>query len=391
MDRKRMARRLPKSPAHDKSGSRRQQIPRWIEVAAAAVVVIGALYAVIHFLANSTEDLIAKSDDGSIEISQVVLVNGKFDSRFVDNGLIQTDASTPQIDITVRNSGKEPVLLTQGRVTIEDSERLARCEYHTGDIVASSKDYALELPEMPTPKESIVVRPLHQEVQPGAVDRFRILFKVGHPGLNNYLYALRVGLVTDQASDPVEVGHFLIGLPAPPTGESPILPGGRLVPGGYESEHLASTWCLRRNLAAVKRLLAAPAKRSPTLASLLPFHFAGWWASFADPRSASAAVEPLLQAPVSEGPLFAAFAAERTGNRQLAARTRKRAAELLLLAAEEALSSPYNGMAGAATIPARQSLSLSPSARAVRALRESEVRQAAADAEADEAPSVGAD
>jgi hypothetical protein len=339
--------------------------------------VIGAAYAVIQFLADSTEDLIAKSAHGSVEVSQVVLANGKGDTRLVDGALAQTDAGTPQIDITVRNPGKELALLTQARITIEDSERLAMCAYNIGDMIPSSKDYALELPVMPTPRERVVVRPLHQEVQSGAVDRFRILFKVENPGLNNYLYALRVELVTDRGSTPVEVGRFVIGLPSPPYGGSPILPAGESAPNvGGGSERLASTWCLRRNLAAVKRLLGERRKRSPTLAGLLPFRFGSWWASFADPRPASAAVEPLLHSPVNEAPLLAVFAAEQTGDDRLVARTRKRAAQLLLLTAEEMLSSPYNQMAGSSTIPARQSLSLTPSAGALDALRQGEVRQA---------------
>lgn len=389
MNRKRLAQRRRSSPPRDDKPSRRTQIPRWIEVAAAVVVVIGALYAVIQFLADSTEDLIDKSGSGGIEVSQVVLVNGPSDTRLIDGSFVQTDASTPQIDVTVRNPGKESVLLTQARVTVEDSERLAVCEYSSGDIIPSSKDYALELPVLPMPKERVVVRPLHQEVQPGAVDRFRVLFKVEHPGLDNYLYAIRVELVTDQTREPVEVGRFVLGLPAPLIDPGAILPGGSFVPGVRESERLASTWCLRRNLASVKRLLAQPGKRSPALADLLPFQFAGWWEGFADPRPASAAIEPLLRSPVGFGPVLAVFAAEQTGDRQLVERTRKEAARLLLLGAEESLESPYNYVAGSATTSARYSFSLFPSRQALRVLREAEARQAVADAESEAARSAG--
>lgn len=387
MNRKRWARRRASPPPDDKP-SRRSQIPRWIEVAAAAVAVIGAAYAVIQFLADSTEDLIAGSRSGGIEISQVVLANGRFDMRLVDGGFVQTDASTPQIDVTVRNRGKESVLLNQAQVTIEDSEQLAVCEYGSGDIIPSSKDYALELPVLPLPKERVVVRPLHQEVQPGAVDRFRVLFKVEHPGFSDYLFAVRVELVTDRGQPPVEVGRFVLGLPAPTLGGSPILPGGGFVPGVREGERLASTWCLRRNLAALERLLAQPGKRSPALDALLPFQFAGWWEEFADPRPASAAIEPLLRSPVGEG--LAVFAAEQTGDLQLIKRTRKQVAEQMLRSAEESLQSPYNQVAGSATIPARRSYLLAPSQQALRVLREAEARQAVADAEAEEARSAGA-
>jgi hypothetical protein len=207
-----------------------------------------------------------------------------------------------------------------------------------------------------------------------------------------HLYALRVELVTDRGSTPVEVGRFVIGLQSPPYGGSPILPAGESAPSvGAGSERLASTWCLRRNLAALKGLLSEPGKRSPTLASLLPFRLGSWWASFADPRPARAAVEPLLHSPIDEGPLLAVYAAEQTGNEELIARTRKRAALLLLHTAEERLSSPYNQMAASSSIPARQSLSLVPSDRARRVLREGEARQAALDAESEAIHSGGAD
>jgi hypothetical protein len=355
------------------------------------VVVIGAVYAVINFLADSTENLIANPGSGTIEISQVVLANGPFDTRLADGGFVQTDASTPQIDITVRNPGKDTALLTQARVTIEDSERLAICEYSSGDVIPSSKDYALALPTLPMPSERVVVRPLHQEVPPGAVDRFRVLFKVDNPGFDDYLYAIRVELITDRGEKPVEVGRFVLGLPAPSRGESPILPAGRFLPGVRENERLASTWCLRRNLAAVKRLLSQPGKRSPALSALLPFEYAGWWRTFADPRPARAAVEPMLHSPVGEAPVLAVFAAEQTGDRQLIGKTRQQAAESLLLLAEEMLLSPYNQVAGSATSPARQSLSLVPSKQALGVLREAEARQDAADAEAEEARSAGGD
>jgi hypothetical protein len=368
------------------------QIPRWIEVAAAAVVVIGAAYAVIQFLADSTEELIDRSRGGAIEVSQVVLANGRIESRVVDDEFVQTDASTPQVDITVRNPSKESVLLTQARVTIEDSEPLPICRYFGGDAIPSSKDYALELPVLPLPSERVVVRPLHQEVKAGSVDRFRVLFKVAHPGLNVYLFAIRVELLTDPAQERVGVGHFVVSLPAPPVGTWPILPGGGLVAGVVsENERLPGTWCLRRNLAAVKRLLARTGKRSPVLDNLLSLQLADWWKRFADPRPASAVIEPLLRSSIGEAPVLAVFAAEQTGDQQLVKRTRKEASKLMLFSAEELLLSPYDELAGSATTPARYSWLLSPSQQAIQVLREAEGRQAVADTEAEEVRSDAID
>jgi hypothetical protein len=357
-------------------------------VAAAVIGVVGGAYAAIAFLADKSEDVIAGGGGGDIEVSQVVLANSRFDSRIVDGSFIQTDESSPQIDITVRNSGKEPALLTQARITIEDSARLAVCEYNSGDVVASGKDYAVALPVLPTPREDVVYRPLHQEVEPGAADRFRILFRVSDPGQESFLYAVRVELIAE-GGEPVEAGRFVLGLPAPIVQNPRILPEGKDIPSVYPDQRLGSTWCLRRNLAGLERLLSQPGKRSPAVAASLPFRYAGWWEDFSDDRPPQAAVEPLLSSPVPEAPALAAFAAEQTGDPQLVEETRQRAAQLLLDQAEESLASPYPYVRSSATLPVRQSIALSPSPRAWQLLREAETQAAIADAASEAAEYVG--
>lgn len=381
------SRRRSRSPGEGQL-SRWAPVIRWIEVAAGVVAIIGGVYAGITFLADKSEDLIGDDNGGGVEVSQVVLGNRQFDMRLVDGSFVQTDGSTPQIDITVRNPGKETALLTQARITIEDSARLAVCEYNSGDVIPSSKDYAVALPVVPTPRERVVHRPLHQEVKPGAVDRFRLLFRVGDPGEESFLYAVRVELVTD-GGRPVEAGRFVLGLPSPIIANGRILPEGPNPPSAYPSQRLASTWCLRRNLAGLERLLARPGKRSPAVAASLPFQWADWWEGFADQRPPRAAVEPLLSSPVGEGPVLAVFAAERTGDQQLVGQTRERAAEMMLDQAEDALESEYSYMRGGAALPVRQAIALSPSPRAWKLLREAETQAAFAEAESEAAEFIG--
>jgi archaellin len=362
---------------------------RWIEVSAAVAGLIGGVWVALTFLVDKSEDLIGTTDGNGIEVRQVVLANGQFGSRLVDGSFVQTDGSTPQVDITVRNTGKNPVLLTQARITIEDSTRLAVCEYSSGDVVASGKDYATELQVLPTPRERVVKRPLHQEVGPGAADRFRVLFRLSDPGQESYLYAVRVELVTDQGQQPVEVGRFVLGLPAPIVENGRILPEGDFEPGIYASERLASTWCLRRNLAGLKRLLETPGKRSPEVSDSLPFQWADWWQGFADHRSARAAVMPLLDSPVNEAPVLAVFAAEQTGDQQLVERTRERAAQLMLEQAKEALDSPYLTMRSAAEMLVRQAIALRQSPQAWKLLRQAETQSGVAEAASKAAEFIG--
>lgn len=353
--------------------SLRERIPRWLEVAAAAVVVVGAVFAVIAFLADSTEELVGGSGGGSVEVSQVVLANDRADARLVDGGLVYTDAGTPQLDITVRNRSSEPALLTQARITIEDSERLTVCE-GGGDAVVASREYAIKLPVLPTPDERVVTRPLHQEISAGGVDRFRLLFGVGSPGQGNDIYAVHIELASDASRQPLEVGDFILGLPMPVTGNSRIVPAGPDVPGVNPDQRLASTWCLRRNLAAVERLLSHPGKRSPRFVPFSEFQFADWWADFSDDRPPREAVESLLNTdfgPVP-GPVLAAFAAEQTGDQQLIEETRERAGRLMIRESELTLFSEHTDPAEEAALLARYSLALFPSPEARELLREAE-------------------
>jgi hypothetical protein len=321
-----------------------KRIPRWIEVTAAAVVVAGAAVAVLSFLANRTEDLIGSGDAADVEVRQVVVVNGPVDTRLVDGVFQQTRDSTPQLDITVRNTGAKPVLLTKAQIEVVDSARLTVCEFQTGGEVALAGDYAIELPPVPAPEERVVVQPLHQEVPAGGVDRFKLWFRAPRSGEDQQVYALRVALTTDERGGTVSVGDFILGVP-----ESVIAAGaGRVLPvaPSFEGDpsyryRLQSTWCYRRNMAELQRVLGHDGQRSGAIAALADLQPAESWPAFTDDRPAAAAVEPLLRSPVGPGPLLAVFAAERAGTPELIAETRRRAAAAMLAEAEHALDLGY--------------------------------------------------
>lgn len=87
------------------------------------------------------------------------------------------------MDVSVLNSGSDSVLLTKALITIVDSAHLALCEYHTGDAVPISWEYAVELPVQPLPSERVISRTLHQEIPPGEVDRFKLFFRLPVPSM----------------------------------------------------------------------------------------------------------------------------------------------------------------------------------------------------------------
>ena len=357
-------------------------IPRWIEVAAAAIGLILGLAVVGKFLAGSGEDLLGEGAGGEIEVRQVVVVNRRMDSDLVNGGFLQTRGSTPQLDITVRNTGKRPTLLTGVKVRIVDSGRLAVCEYHSGDAVAASRKYAVELPVLPLRSENVVVHPLHQEIGAGDVDRFKILFRVPDNGQDNYVYALSVALVAESSDKAVGVGRFVLGVP------ETVNRGGRILPEGPspfgvldDRERLMSTWCARRNLSVLRRLLRQPGKRSSSMAALAEFQPAAWWREFADRRPPQAAVEPLFHESVGEGPILAVFAAEQTGDRQLEMEARRRAAAALVHDADHSLALGYPWAAWGAVMDARYAMRFWPSAEAKKMLLRAESRWEVAQAE----------
>jgi hypothetical protein len=343
-------------------------------VAAAAAGVATALIAGGRFLFDSGTDLL-RTDSSQVEVRQVVLVNDRSRSQFTDGQLVLTRSGTPHLDITVRNTGKLPALLTGVQISIEDSDRLDICEFHTGDIVPVSGDYAITLPILPRPEERTFTRPLHQEVPAGETDRFKVYFRLPWNSERRYLYALNVSLVAEDAGQPLDVGRFVIGVP------EAVPEGGRLLPEGpepfgvlNEQERLLSTWCGRRNIAALERVLGREGRRSSRMAALAQFEPAGWWSEFVDPRPARAAVEPLLAPPLEGGnPVLAVFAAEESGDPELEAATRRRAVELLLVQAEDALQNgEYGYMARGAVEAARYALLFEPSPRAEQLLAEAE-------------------
>ena len=138
-----------------------------------------------------------------------------------------------------------------------------------------------------------------------------------------------------------------------------------------------STWCARRNMAELKRVLRQPGRRSARMSSLAEMRPAGWWRDFADPRPATAAARALsMRQDFFEAPVLAVFAAERSGNTELEAQIRRRAAAALRRQIERTLRLGYPYSAWNAVIAARQANSFFPTAkgRELQARAESRLR-----------------
>lgn len=352
-------------------------------MAAAAVAVLAGIVAGVRFLIDTGDDLLA-SDGTGVEVRQVIPFNGPMTAELDGAQLRQTKASTPHLDISVLNSGSDPVLLTKAVVTIVDSAHLALCQYHTGDAVPVSWKYATELPVFPSRSERVVARSLHQEIPAGGVDRFQLFFRLPWNGLDHYVYALRTALLAGDGGKPVAAGGAVVGLPDAILAEGLSLPYGHRRFGVLDrGERLMSTWCARRNMADLRRVLRRPGRRSARMAALAGMQPADWWQSFADRRAPKVAAESLLSRPgFSEAPVLAVFAAERSGDHEFEADVRRRAAAALIGQARRSLqrSEPY--AAWAAVVAARQANHFSPSAQGSDLLAEAESRWEVARTEA---------
>jgi hypothetical protein len=342
------------------------------------VTLFAGLAAGAEFLIDTGDEVLSK-ETGAVEVRQVIVANGLVGTKVGDDGrLLQTKASTPQLDISVLNSSADSVRLTEARITIVDSVYLPICEYGIGDVTPVSWRYAVELPALPLRSERVISRPLHQEIPPGEVDRFKLLFRAPASGLDDFAYALRIALVTDDRSAPVDAGAVVIGLPDAVLPGELVLPYGPRPFDGDRKKRLMSTWCARRNMTELRRVLQRPGRRSSSMSTLAELRPANWWQDFADRRPPKAAARALLMEPdFSEEPVLAVFAAERTGDPAFEAWVRERAAAELTLQIERWLRL---GAAWSAVLDARQLNRFSPSREGRELLARAE-----ADWEAEEA------
>ncbi|HXR60046.1 MAG TPA: hypothetical protein VN732_01845 [Solirubrobacterales bacterium] len=344
-------------------------------MAAATVALIAGVAAGVGFLLDTGDDLLA--EDGGAEVRQVVVFNGRESARVAGGQLLQTRASMPHLDLSVLNSGSDPVLLTKALVTVVDSVHLAVCEYGIGDQIPLTWNYAVELPVLPLPSQRTVSRPLHQEVPAGEVDRFKLFFRLPPDGLDDYVYALRVTLLADHGGAPLGAGRVVLGFPDAVAPNELVLPYG---PEPFDvsdaDQRLMSTWCARRNMAELRRVLSRPGRRTAPMSDLARMRPAGWWRDFADRRPPKAAARALLRMPFyfTEAPVLAVFAARQSGDPRFAAGVRRGAAAALLREAERSLRIGYAYAAWDAVVAARQAVLFSPSTEARELLAQAESR-----------------
>jgi len=186
--------------------------------------------------------------------------------------------SVATLDVTVRNDGDRPAVLTQLELVIDGFGYLPPCLY--GSNLEVTAEYATTLPDNPAPGTAVTVS-LHQQVEPGGVDRFTVGLKApsSHDGddlgaIASYVYAGRVRVQQDAAGaalEPVPIvidagtaldanGTFYLAEPRDATAADVGTDG---LCGGDAECVSRQVACWNANRRTLLPLLAMPGARSP--------------------------------------------------------------------------------------------------------------------------------
>ncbi|MFT4110170.1 hypothetical protein [Propionicimonas sp.] len=242
-------------------------IPRYRRVTtAAAVLLVVASVGVLTLAPEPTAPVAAASPSPGPHLSL-----GQVDVVAPDGG-----GSVATLDITVRNDGSELAVLTGVELTIDGFGYLPPCL--SGSNLEVTGKYSASLPDDPRPGQVVRVT-LHQQVEPGAADRFTVGLRAPatHGGveapISSYLYLMRVAVVQDAAGSVVAAGEVLVDAGSPldtngtfyfgvPRDATALDVGTEGLCGGETSCVRAQVACWNANRATLLPLLAVPATRS---------------------------------------------------------------------------------------------------------------------------------
>lgn len=177
----------------------------------AAVVLVVASVAILTLAPDPVQPVVAAPPPSAtpgprVAVSQVAVVAP-------DGG-----GSMAVIDVTVRNDGDQVAVLTGVELTIDGFGFVPPCQ--VGGSVDVTGRYAARLPDNPSAGQVVRVT-LHQQVEPGAVDRFTITLRAPdqHDGrdtaLSTFVYLVHLGVTQDAAGAAADGGAVLLDAGSP--------------------------------------------------------------------------------------------------------------------------------------------------------------------------------
>lgn len=143
-----------------------------------------------------------------LEVVALVVEEGQY---LADEGTFKP----PAIQLSVRNIGQQVSVVTGVRLQVLDYAYLPFCQSGGGELLVSGT-YDLLLPEDPEVNHAAFVD-VAQSIEPNGADRFQVRVQAPLDMVpeGTYRYRLRVSLLRDGESDPLEAGVAVI--------ESPLL------------------------------------------------------------------------------------------------------------------------------------------------------------------------
>lgn len=190
-------------------------------------------------------------------------------------GLVVYDGATPQIEVTLHNTGTGLAVLESATIAVRRVAALKQC--FSSGVIPLGGTYTVPLPANPRAGE-VIQAPLHEQVAANTADRFQL--SLGTPDKNTAstinLLQLDVAIAHDRSSRPIRLGSVLIAAPVVPRPDGYFMTRRQLSPGNIESEsqvlpdtghslyeELAPCW--RANRLRLKEMVALEGVRSSAL------------------------------------------------------------------------------------------------------------------------------
>ena len=247
--------------------------PGWTSLGA-LIGIAGIALSIVQFVAPSGEtNRSAEKSGPDLEVAALALgtpeqIDGVNFSSIPGDPEYPAEFDVTPVDITLKNNGGAPSVITQVNAEVLFSTTLQDCTKSGAGPAAIRANYALQFPvdrQTDELKPGSVSTAMQFEVKPGSVDRMQVTVGPERQSGNPYptVLAVKISLVHD-GSQKLDVGA--VALPALPEKLDQQIHGLR-VSGGYVNEP-DDPVCAAKNLTKLDELYTIEAVRAPSLDQL---------------------------------------------------------------------------------------------------------------------------
>lgn len=137
----------------------------------------------------------------TLDADEINLVTNQFDQK--------TQIEATAADITLKNNGSAPALITELKVEILFAREMEDCARSGGGPALVSGRYSVKIPTVLPAMPFTLARPIRFEVRSGSVDRMAVTIGPEQQNISfakPYVYAARISLVHDKSDKPLDVG-----------------------------------------------------------------------------------------------------------------------------------------------------------------------------------------